>query len=218
MVKNIYVIVPHADDEVLMCGGTIAKHVEHGDHVSVAILQKNRNFRTETQLKDALKAKETLKYHHLDFLNIDNNMFSSNFVYVKNNLEDYLAKCNLPDIIYTVSPFDNHQDHQMLFNVMSVVLRMHGPYPVKKVYCGETISSTDRSFKYFKNFNPNFYNVLNEQHITTKINAMCNYSNEIFDMPHPRSKESLKVFAKMRGIECGSMYAEAFCCIRDINT
>ncbi|WP_058369821.1 PIG-L deacetylase family protein [Psychrobacter sp. ENNN9_III] len=36
--KNVLVVAPHADDEVLGCGGTIAKHVRHGDNVYVAIM------------------------------------------------------------------------------------------------------------------------------------------------------------------------------------
>ena len=34
---NILVIAPHADDEVLGCGGTIAKHAHFGDSVHILI-------------------------------------------------------------------------------------------------------------------------------------------------------------------------------------
>ncbi|MDA1175132.1 MAG: PIG-L family deacetylase, partial [Chloroflexi bacterium] len=33
---NVLVIAPHMDDEVLGCGGTIARHVDAGDDVHVS--------------------------------------------------------------------------------------------------------------------------------------------------------------------------------------
>ena len=40
MIKSntVVVIAPHADDEVLGCGATIARHVSEGDKVVVAIM------------------------------------------------------------------------------------------------------------------------------------------------------------------------------------
>jgi LmbE family N-acetylglucosaminyl deacetylase len=35
---KVLVIVAHMDDEVLGCGGTIARHVECGDNVSVCFI------------------------------------------------------------------------------------------------------------------------------------------------------------------------------------
>ena len=37
---NVLIIAPHPDDEVLGCGGTIAKHITLGDIVYVAIVTK----------------------------------------------------------------------------------------------------------------------------------------------------------------------------------
>lgn len=33
MSKNVVIVTPHPDDETLGCGGTILKHVEHGDKI-----------------------------------------------------------------------------------------------------------------------------------------------------------------------------------------
>ena len=35
--KNIVVVAPHADDEILGCGGTIAKHIKLGHQVHIII-------------------------------------------------------------------------------------------------------------------------------------------------------------------------------------
>lgn len=216
MGKDVLVLVPHADDEVLMCGGSIVKHIEQGDTVSVVILQAKRDKHTEDQLNGVDNAKKILNYTDVTFLDIDNALFSSNFVFVKDSLEKCLSSRPVPDIVYTVFPYDNHQDHQMLFKAASVAFRIHGPCPVKKIYCGETISSTEQASKYFSSFNPTIYNVLTDHHINTKIEALLQYSGEVFNYPHPRSSEGVTTFAKMRGMECANKYAEAFCCVRNV--
>ncbi|MCH2105723.1 MAG: PIG-L family deacetylase, partial [Planctomycetes bacterium] len=35
---RVLVIAPHADDEVLGCGGTLTRHIERGDEVEVLVL------------------------------------------------------------------------------------------------------------------------------------------------------------------------------------
>ena len=39
---NVLVIAPHPDDEVLGCGGTIAKYAANGDEVYVCVMTKGR--------------------------------------------------------------------------------------------------------------------------------------------------------------------------------
>ena len=37
---NVLVIAPHPDDEVLGCGGTIAKHAKEGDKIYLCVVTK----------------------------------------------------------------------------------------------------------------------------------------------------------------------------------
>ena len=37
---NVLIIAPHPDDEVLGCGGTIAKYSQRGDHITVCYATK----------------------------------------------------------------------------------------------------------------------------------------------------------------------------------
>ena len=52
--KNILVVAAHPDDEVLGCGGTIARHVNNGDKVFVLFLADGTTSRTN---KDGEKDK-----------------------------------------------------------------------------------------------------------------------------------------------------------------
>ena len=69
--NKVLVIVPHPDDEVLGCGGTIAKHASRGDQIEQVIITKvSRPYWSEDEIKeDALKASGMLgiaKTHFFD--------------------------------------------------------------------------------------------------------------------------------------------------------
>ena len=55
MNKNILVVAAHPDDEVLGCGGTIAKHASKGDHVQILIVAEGATSRQIQRDRDAVK-------------------------------------------------------------------------------------------------------------------------------------------------------------------
>ena len=38
--KNVLVVTPHPDDEVLGCGGTIVRHARRGDQVHLVVVTR----------------------------------------------------------------------------------------------------------------------------------------------------------------------------------
>ena len=49
MSSRILVVAAHPDDEVLGCGGTIARHADAGDHVQVLIVSEGATSRLHTR-------------------------------------------------------------------------------------------------------------------------------------------------------------------------
>jgi len=210
-------LVPHADDEALGFGGTIAKLCEKGNEVTVAIVQAPNNSRAAKQLENAFKAKEILGYKDLDFISIPNDVFCNDLFFLKNKIEDYILS-KTPTVIYTSFVADNHQDHKNLYRAVSIACRPSGPCKsVRTIFAGEIISSYDQSLGVERIiFTPNYYETLELSHINKKIMALEAYEYEIQASPHPRSKESIVAKSIVRGSESNSMYAEAFMMLRTI--
>jgi len=217
MKNNVLVIVPHADDEVLGFGGTIAKLVERDYNVTVTILQAPNDERARKQIDSAYIAKEILGYHKLILLPISNKDFANSTFQTLKTVEQNISEVN-PDIIYTTSLADNHQDHKMLYRAVSIASRPVGGHKIKTIFAGEVISSYDQSFAIERNFfTANVYEEITEGHLNKKLEAIRAYQTEIRDYPHPRSIESISAKAISRGSECQSRYAEAFMLLRKIN-
>lgn len=215
--KKYLFIVPHADDEVLGFGGTIAKLVDLGHDVSVTVLQSPWSTRAAQQLNDVNKAKEILGYKNLYNLFLSSVTLCNDLHAVIHTVQDHIKEVK-PDVIYTTHISDNHQDHKALFRAISVVTRPIGSCKsVKEVYSGEVISSNDQSFGSERaEFIPNVYETLSQQNLNKKILALEAYSTEINQSPHPRSTEVIKSRAISRGSEVLANYAESFMLLRSI--
>jgi LmbE family N-acetylglucosaminyl deacetylase len=213
---KVVVLVPHADDEVLGFGGVIQKHVLCGDTVKVLFAEEvdKSNNRYDIQSLCAVKASQILGYEYT-FLGIP----SKELLQINDDcisfIEDTLSELS-PNVLYIPSEFDTHQDHQALFKVTRISTRMYGKAPIKRVMCGEIISSSECSVSLAQRFEPNFYEILSEDQVKQKQNAIACYWNELRRFPHPRSLEGIQIYAQKRGMECGAMYAEAFQCLRNI--
>lgn len=219
--KNVAVIAPHMDDEVLGMGGTIAKHVEMGDRVTVCIVahriydhafdpQKN-----EKEIRCALQAQKVLGYQGLEMLNLNDERLDVAVQDTLKPLEGFLEKSK-PEIVYSNFFGDNHQDHRAVFQAVRVAVRPFASCRVKEWYLYETPSSTDQSPPISTNvFLPNFFVDVTDT-LSRKIQAVNCYETEKRIFPHPRSEEAIVALAMKRGSEIGFSRAEAFMTMRRV--
>lgn len=217
MSKRVLFIVPHADDEVLGFGGTIAKRVDKGDEVIVTISQAPNNDRAAQQLQDSKEAKSVLGYSKQYFLHLSDKTMCNDLYELIEAVQRHIIEIK-PDIIYTTHYSDNHQDHKSLYRALAIVSRPNGFIGTPTIIAGEVISSHDQSFGSDRSsFTPNRYEILTETHLKRKLDAIKRFSLEIQQWPHSRSLESIKAKAIVRGSECRSKYAEAFMTLREVN-
>lgn len=215
---RILVIAPHPDDEILGCGGVMAKHIADGDDVYVCIatssrIKKYRDLNSEYvhRVSDYLGVKEVffLDYPTVELISISNRDFTNSFT--------ELIKNNQPEIVYIPFYGDMHTDHKMVADAAMVALRPYSAPTVKAIYAYETLSETGWNYPNVdKAFIPNTFEDISK-YIDIKIHAMELYETKITTPPHPRSAEGISTLAKYRGGTVGVEYAEAFMCLRQIN-
>jgi len=225
--QNILVVAAHPDDEVLGCGGTIARLAEEGHNVYITILGEGITSRFKGpekvdnemikmlhkqshQVADILGAKDIFLYSQPD------NCFDVvPLLEIINIVENLIVKLK-PKIIYTHYAGDLNIDHKITHRAVVTATRPTENCPVKEIYTFEIPSSTEWAFGQFQEiFNPNMFVNINET-LDIKIKAMEKYKSEICDFPHPRSFQALKALAQYRGSVVGLKYAEAFETIRKI--
>ena len=83
MSNNVLVLAPHGDDEVLGCGGSIAKHIESGDHVTVAFIKAAYDERSTVQLQNTISAQKVLNYERMIIMNLDENIIHNKLEFIK---------------------------------------------------------------------------------------------------------------------------------------
>ena len=217
---NVLIIAPHMDDEVLGCGGTIARHVDKGDSVYVCFIAHriyNHKFdkaRNEIEKQHAARAKKILGYKDSVFFELQDERLDASVQDIIILLEKYVNDVR-PNIVYIPFIGDNNQDHRAVFDAARVVLRPAATSFVNRIYMYEVPSSTDQSPPLADNtFLPNYY-VDIAKYIDKKIKTFRCYETEKREYPHPRSEKALKILAQKRGIEIGFEYAETFMILRE---
>lgn len=216
MNNHILIIAAHADDEVLGCGGTIARHIADGDDVTVVymtdgISARENNTNTDKLVRNqtAIKAMQYLKVNNIkQFKFPDNKMDTVPLLDVVKEIEKIIFELQ-PNIIYTHFSHDLNVDHRITHNAVMTACRPQKNSSVKEIYTFEVLSSTEWNSTSSPQFTPqciiditNFW--------PQKLEAIKFYQNEMRTFPHSRSYECLEALATLRGATHGFEKAEAF--------
>jgi LmbE family N-acetylglucosaminyl deacetylase len=221
MKKNMILIVAaHPDDEILGCGGTVARLVKEGYKAYTLILGKgitSRDNWKESELEEIKKQvirankKIGIPPENVFINNLPDNRFDTvPLLDIVKNIEKVKRKIK-PDIIFTHYKNDLNIDHKTTYSAVLTATRPMENETVKKIYSFEILSSTE--WKYPTTFSPNVFFDISKT-VDKKIEAMKCYKNEIRSFPHPRSLETIELNAKMWGVKNGLKYAEAFYLVR----
>lgn len=224
---RVLVIAAHPDDEVLGCGGTMARLAAEGHEVQVAILGEGWSSRcahredadpllmkelTDTSQKAAAVLGAQCVLHG----GLPDNRFDTVALLDVVKLIENLIVAAEPEHIYTHHGGDLNIDHVVTHRAVLTATRPTGRRVVKTLYAFEVPSATEWSFGGFRPvFNPTVFCDI-EATLTVKITAMQAYESEARAFPHPRSPEALTALARWRGSAAGLRAAEAFECMRDI--
>ena len=124
---RVVVLAPHMDDEVLGCGGTIARHVQAGAEVSVIFLtdgrygsnahsaltepERGRRQRAliDTRKEEARQAADILGVKHISFLDAEDGRLRADST-APARLRSALDRVR-PQVLYLPFLLENHVDH-----------------------------------------------------------------------------------------------------------
>ncbi len=218
---NVLVIAPHPDDEVLGCGGTIAKHVHSGDNVYVAIVTKGceplfSNISVEKVREECKKADSFLGVKETIFMDFPAAMLEDIPRYQFNDAFINLVQKIRPEVVYLPHRGDMQLDHKMTVDAAMVALRPKYEHVVKKIFAYETLSETGWDIPNTINeFIPILYNDISD-FLDKKLEAMKIYGTQIATFPNARSVEGIRALAVTRGTNVSLAAAEAFEVIREM--
>ena len=220
--QNILVIAPHADDEVLGVGGTMALYAKLGFKVYVCIVTKGseplyRENRLHIIREETRQAHELLGVQETFFLDFPAVMLETIPRYEMNAKLQNIVDKVMPVKVFIPHHGDMQKDHQMVAEACMVVLRPKFAHKVKEIYAYETLSETEWNTPHASTaFIPNVWNDISES-LAIKIAAMEKFKTQLADFPNPRSVLAIESLARLRGSNICVNAAEAFTLIRLIN-
>ena len=190
---NVVVLAPHTDDEVLGCGGTIAKLIEKGYDVYVYAFSAG-----SATHKEFNHCVHTLGGEPFLFQNIATRNFTEKRQEILDGMIG-IREVIKPRMVFIPASSDVHQDHQ--------VINQEGIRAFKH----STIYGCEYPWNSF-NFSNGMYSVLSPEHVNKKIDAMRSYESQTKRIYF--KEENVISLARVRGMQAGSEYAECFEVVR----
>jgi len=222
-IKRILVVAAHPDDEILGCGGTVARLVNSGCEVYTLILaegivsryEKNDRQKIRDQIEELKKcvyaANEIMGVKEVFTHDFPDNKFDTvPLLDIVKVIEQIKGKVK-PSIIFTHYEKDLNIDHQITYKAVLTATRPLPNEVVKEIYSFEVLSSTEWSYP--TTFSPDVFFDISET-IALKMKAMSEYKSELKEFPHPRSLQAIRLGAEYWGMKVGMRYAEAFKVVR----
>jgi LmbE family N-acetylglucosaminyl deacetylase len=228
MSRTVAVVAAHPDDEVLGCGGVIARHSKAGDRVHVLIVAEGATSRgamlnrAETRgalgelARAAASANEILGSASTELLGYpDNRLDSVDLLDVAKSIERFFEQHN-PETIYTHFDGDLNRDHQIVSEATQIACRPTPNSNIVELLMFEVVSSTGWRAGGSAAFCPNYFCDVSAT-LELKLRALSAYATEMRPWPHARSLGAVDALAKWRGSSVGLLAAEAFILARRIN-
>ena len=228
MAEKILVVAAHPDDEVLGCGGAIARHGDAGDHVQLLIVAEGATSRQQQRDRSqasvdlfalalaAQRAASILGATGVELLDLpDNRLDSLDRLDLIKQIEERIER-HQPQVVYVHHAGDVNVDHRRLHEAVVTACRPTPGHPVRRLLSYEVASSTEwQPPGSAPTFQPNWFVDISAQW-PRKREALAAYASEMRPWPHARSIEAMEHLARWRGAQVGVEAAEAFCLLRQL--
>jgi N-acetylglucosamine malate deacetylase 1 len=221
--QRVLILAPHADDEVIGCGGVIQKYLENQSAVRVVIAtfvlgtyqkfykekKSYENYSGMVRLKEMEKAYKILGVDNYDIMYVDSEGKDYHSKLDTLPRVDLVSKIEKeidafkPTVIFIPSK-TKHQDHTAFHEAALTAIRPY--YWNGSVFVYETDGEIS--------FDPNMFVPLTQEQAEKKAKALAAYGTQVGGSNHPTNPQFLLTKAIFRGQSVYSDYAEAFQIIR----
>lgn len=215
------IVAPHPDDEVLGCGGTIARLADAGQEVHVAVVTRGYEPAFPEALIEQVRA-ELAEAHKIlgvaqcHFLDLPAAALDTLPAAKLNAAIGGLVRELAPETLFLPFIGDIHVDHQLVFTAGLVAARPRGPEAPRRVYAYETLSETNWAAPgVTETFAPNVHFDIGDT-IERKLRAFACFESQVKPFPDERSLKTIEALATVRGSTVYLPAAEAFMLLREI--
>jgi len=200
--KTILAVGAHPDDIEIGCGGTIKKHINHGDSVYYIIASNGEmGGDKEIRMEEANKAAELMGVEEIYFLGLQDTFISHDGKTI--HLIDQVMEKKQPSIVYVHSLKDYHQDHMNIArSTLSASRKMRN-----SIFCYEAPSTT-------LEFLPTAFNDISET-FDLKMKCISKFVSQ--EKKNYLEREAIVNLSRFRGRVINVEYAEAFEVLRLID-
>lgn len=225
---KVLVLAAHPDDEILGCGGMMARCALAGDIVQPVILAEGATSRDRERDResrgDELNALAKAAGAACEVLGVerpilrqfpDNRMDGGDRLDITKAIEEIIDEFH-PDIVYSHHAGDVNIDHRCIHEATIPATRPLPGAEIATLLFYEVASSTEwQPPGSAPAFMPNWFVDIGET-LELKLKALECYASEMRDWPHPRSLKAVEHLARWRGATIGVDAAEAFMLGRNV--
>ena len=222
MTNAVLVLAAHPDDEVLGCGGTLARMASEGRAVHILLMADGETSRVSDSAQTidpgrlaarnaaAEAACKILGGASVELLALpDNRLDRLELLDVVKYIEVFVQRYQ-PSTVLTHHAGDVNIDHRVVHDAVIAACRPQPGRSVKELLFFEVPSSTEwRPPGSGESFNPNWFVDISRT-LAKKLEALQAYGDELRAFPHPRSLKAVDALAQWRGATVGVEAAEAF--------
>ena len=201
-------ISPHTDDVELGAGGTLIKLHEGGNEILWVVFSTAEASLPSDAPKDTLRLEFIDVARSIGLKEKDYRIFDFKVRYLPDHRQEILEemvrlrKEYAPDLIIGPSLNDNHQDHEVVAREMLRAFK-----DCASIICYELPWNHIR-------FNTQMFVKIDQRHLDQKIELLKKYHSQLELGRAYFSEEYIRGWARMRGVQVRSEFAEAFEVIR----